>query len=436
LPLIRLGLDSPTHSLVDAAIKCLPVILPVLDFSTVKNEVFPPIASTFSRTSSLAIKVRCLEAFTVLCGGTTGDDAASEDGLSGISAVKKPTTVKSSILDKYTIQEKLAPSLKAIKTKEPAVMMAALKVFGQIGTIADTEFLALEVLPILWTFSLGPLLSLRQFEEYMTVIKRLSSKIECEQMKKLRELSSGTEATGFQSGLGSSLSMSNDLMQSDVDTTRNNFERLVLGRESTTPGSQGLDPWQELASQAPAPQNSTQKKAAGAFSWSSVSRGDPQSNLNARSVTPDYNMSSFPSLEPVARQRSPMVAQTAPALQPSSSTAWSLPASSNMQHNMQGNGTGNMTGLTMGALTGMKSPNNPVSGRSSQQSSNYSAFTIPPPPSAPNMAASFASSGGSTPVGKASLVGNPPAPANSLNPKSTSMQTTQKQGLDKYESLL
>ncbi|GFF42287.1 probable dipeptidyl peptidase 3 [Aspergillus udagawae] len=435
LPLIQLGLDSTTHSLVDAAIKCLPVILPVLDFSTVKNEVFPPIASTFSRTSSLAIKVRCLEAFTVLCGGTTGDVAISEDGLTGISAVEKPTTVKSSILDKYTIQEKLVPSLKAIKTKEPAVMMAALKVFGQIGTIADTEFLALEVLPILWTFSLGPLLSLRQFEEYMTVIKGLSSKIECEQTKKLRELSSGTEATGFQSGLGSSLSMSNNLMQSDVDTTRNNFERLVLGRESAAPSSQALDPWQELVSQAPAPQISTQNKAAGAFSWSSVSRGGPQSNLNARSVTPDYNMSSFPSLEPVARQRSPM-AQTVPALQPSSSTAWSLPASSNIQHNVQGNGIGNMTGLSMGVLTGMKSPNNPVSGRTSQQSLNYSAFTIPPPPSAPNTAASFASPGGSTPLGRASLVGNPPAPANSLNPKSTSVQTTQKQGLDKYESLL
>jgi SCY1-like protein 2 len=413
----------------------LPVILPVLDFSTVKNEVFPPIASTFSRTSSLAIKVRCLEAFTVLCGGTTGDVAISEDGLTGIAAVEKPTTVKSSILDKYTIQEKLVPSLKAIKTKEPAVMMAALKVFGQIGTIADTEFLALEVLPILWTFSLGPLLSLRQFEEYMTVIKGLSSKIECEQTKKLRELSSGTEATGFQSGLGSSLSMSNNLMQSDVDTTRNNFERLVLGRESAAPSSQALDPWQELVSQAPAQQISTQNKAAGAFSWSSVSRGGPQSNLNARSVTPDYNMSSFPSLEPVARQRSPM-AQTVPALQPSSSTAWSLPASSNIQHNVQGNGIGNMTGLSMGVLTGMKSPNNPVSGRTSQQSFNYSAFTIPPPPSAPNTAASFASPGGSTPLGRASLVGNPPAPANSLNPKSTSVQTTQKQGLDKYESLL
>ncbi|RHZ56751.1 putative protein kinase Scy1 [Aspergillus thermomutatus] len=436
LPLIRLGLDSPTHSLVDAAIKCLPVILPVLDFSTVKNEVFPPIASTFSRTSSLAIKVRCLEAFTVLCGGSTGDEAVSEDGLTGIAAVKKPTSVKPSILDKYTIQEKLVPSLKAIKTKEPAVMMAALKVFRQIGTIADTEFLALEVLPILWTFSLGPLLTLRQFEEYMTVIKSLSSKIECEQTKKLRELSSGTDATGFPSGPGSSINMSNNLMQSDVDTTRNNFERLVLGRDGATPSSQGLDPWQELVSQAPGPQISTQKQAPGAFSWSSVSRGDPQSNLNARSVTPDYNMSSFPSLEPVARQKSPM-AQTVPALQPSSSTTWSLPTSPNSHHNVQGNGFGNMTGLSMGALAGVKPPNSPVLGRASQQAPNYSAFAIPPPPSAPNMAASFASSGGSTHNGRASFVGNVPAPANSfLNPKSTSMQTTQKQGLDKYESLL
>jgi SCY1-like protein 2 len=413
----------------------LPVILPVLDFSTVKNEVFPPIASTFSRTSSLAIKVRCLEAFTVLCGGTTGDEALSEDGLTGIAAVKKPTSVKSSILDKYTIQEKLVPSLKAIKTKEPAVMMAALKVFRQIGTIADTEFLALEVLPILWSFSLGPLLSLRQFEEYMTVIKGLSSKIESEQTKKLQELSSGTEAAGFQSGLGSSVSMSNDLMQSDVDTTRNNFERLVLGRGSATLSSQGVDPWQELVSQAPAPQISAQKQAPGAFSWSSVSRGDPQSNIHARSVTPDYNMSSFPSLEPVSRQKSPM-AQTVPALQHLSSTTWGLPAPPNIQHNVQGNGIGNMSGLSTGALTGMKSLNSPAWGRASQQASNYSAFTIPPPPSASNMAASFASSVGPTPAGRASLVGNTTTPTNSLNPKSISVRATQKQGLDKYESLL
>ena len=177
LPLIRLGLDSPTHSLVDAAIKCLPVVLPVLDFSTVKNEVFPPIASTFSKTSSLAIKVRSLEAFSVLCGASPDDSNGLDDDLSGIQT-NKSKTAKSSILDKYTIQEKLVPSLKAIKTKEPSVMMAALKVFRQVGTVADTDFLALEVLPVLWSFSLGPLLTLPQFNDFMALIKSLSTRIE------------------------------------------------------------------------------------------------------------------------------------------------------------------------------------------------------------------------------------------------------------------
>ncbi|THC96768.1 hypothetical protein EYZ11_003777 [Aspergillus tanneri] len=156
------GLDSPTHSLADGAIKCLPVILPALDFSTVKNE------------------------------------------------------------------EKLVPSLKAIKTKEPAVMMAALGVFRQVGTVADTDFLAMEILPILWSFSLGPLLDLHQFGEFLALIKNISSKIEREQTKKLQELSSGGNSSGFQNGIDGSSKPSN-LMQSDIDSTRDDFERLVLG---------------------------------------------------------------------------------------------------------------------------------------------------------------------------------------------------------------
>ena len=66
LPIITLAIESPTHSIVDAALRCLPVILPVLDFSTIKNELFPVIASVFTKTSSLGIKVRGLEAFTIL----------------------------------------------------------------------------------------------------------------------------------------------------------------------------------------------------------------------------------------------------------------------------------------------------------------------------------------------------------------------------------
>ena len=112
IPLILLGLDSPTHSLVDASMKCLPIMLPVLDYTTVKDSIFPPIASVFARTSSLAIKIRGLEAFCVLCGGSSKPSSRStDDDLSGI-ITDTQTAAKSSsnsILDKYTIQEKLIP---------------------------------------------------------------------------------------------------------------------------------------------------------------------------------------------------------------------------------------------------------------------------------------------------------------------------------------
>lgn len=118
LPIIQLAIESPTHNIVDASLRSLPIILPVLDFSTIKNELFPVIAAVFSKTSSLAIKVRGLEAFVILCGGSP--DPASNDGLDGImnSNAKKSN---STALDKYTMQEKIVPLIRAIKTKEPAV---------------------------------------------------------------------------------------------------------------------------------------------------------------------------------------------------------------------------------------------------------------------------------------------------------------------------
>lgn len=438
LPLIRLGLDSPTHSLADAAIKCLPVVLPVLDFSTVKNEVFPPIASTFSRTSSLAIKVRCLDAFAVLSGGSVDAESEPEDDLSGVTSAKQSKSVKSSILDKYTIQEKLVPSLKAIKTKEPAVMMAALNVFRQVGVVADTDFLALEVLPILWSFSLGPLLNLHQFEQFMTQIKNISSKIEREQKKKLQELSSG-DTGGFQNGTKSSSVAATALDSGSMDDTRNNFERLVLGKGATTSDAD-IDAWDTLDS---GPTTQTSPPAASpAFSWSSnapapVSRGSTpsaQSNPNFRSVTPDYNICSFPSLEPAPRQVSPM-AQGFPALQPSPSGSWSSSAS---QRNIQGN----TPGPSLAALASVKSastastPTSTAFGQPAQTAPNYSAFSIPPPPASGSItpqpsAFSAMSNAAKPPSLSANVMQNPLSNTNTFQPANT-----QKQGLDKYESLL
>lgn len=421
LPLIRLGLDSHTHTLVDAAIKCLPVVLPALDFSTVKNEVFPPIASTFSRTSSLGIKVRCLEAFTVLCGGTLDDGPpALEDELSGTVENKKSKSIKSSILDKYTIQEKLVPSLKATKTKEPAVMLAALNVFRQVGEIADTDFLALEVLPILWSFSLGPLLDLHQFGEFMSLIKNLSTKIEREQTRKLQELSSG-DSGGFQNGTGSPFKASAEFGQSSVDSTRDNFERLVLGKGSAAPNSQDMNIWGDSVNPQLPPAHASNEGTVPEFSWSSntTAAATTQAKPSFRTVTPDYNLNSFPSLQPAMQLKSP-TGPAFPRLQPTSSGGG---------HQFPGN----MRGPS--SLASLSSSNTHTSGQMQQQTPAYSAFSIPPPPSTASPLGSYTTASAGPSTNRQSL-GMMNTPNSFMQGGPPQPQGTQKQGLEKYESLL
>ncbi|KAG0156736.1 hypothetical protein PDIDSM_3917 [Penicillium digitatum] len=428
LPLIRLGLDSPTHSLVDASLKCLPVMLPVLDFSTVKNEVFPPIAVTFSHTSSLAIKVRSLEAFSVLCGASTEGSDGLDDDLSGMQATKsKPA--KSSILDKYTIQEKLVPSLKAIKTKEPSVMMAALKVFRQVGAIADSEFLALEVLPVLWSFSLGPLLSLQQFSAFMALIKSLSTRIEQEQTKKLQELSSGAGSTGFQNGGDKFSQSATGLSSPDADGGVGSFERLVLGKNTSPANGQSIDMWGSLK-----PVRPEGPSMSPSFSWSSnnagmthqVNASRQQSNLGFRSITPDHKLGSFPSLTPAPApapapaQQALSVSQAFPMIQPSSST-WGASTNANVRSHTS------PPGQSLGSMSTM-TPSNHLSGSTAAQAApNYSFFSIPPPPSGNTLSNSAMR----------------PPPMNTAKRSTsfqgiaaTQQQGTQNQGLDKYESLI
>ena len=84
----------------------------------------------------------------MLCGVSAAQSEHNVDDLSGkLDGQRQDRNVSS--LDKFTMQEKVVPLLKAIKTKEPAVMMAALKVFRQVGTAADSDFLAVEVMPVL-----------------------------------------------------------------------------------------------------------------------------------------------------------------------------------------------------------------------------------------------------------------------------------------------
>ena len=296
LPIIHLGMESHTHSIVDKALNCLPTIMAVLDFSTIKHDVFPVVTAVFSKTSSLGIKIRGLQAFVILCGGSSENSQDMGDGLDGaFEASKNVKPSNNAVLDKYTVQEKIVPLLKAMKTKEPAVMMAALAVFKQVGRIADTEFLATECLPILWAFSLGPLLDVQQFQEYMKLIKSLSTKIENEQMRKLRELSSSSNGT-----------KSNDLTNvgstdaffgsSGNDVGGDDFERLVLGKGAPSKNTDMLGD-----SLRPQPQRSqSSRTSTPVFDWSTPTSNDSRlssiNSLNQPHTSTSHRPSSGPSL--------------------------------------------------------------------------------------------------------------------------------------------
>ncbi|KAF1837205.1 protein kinase domain-containing protein ppk32 [Decorospora gaudefroyi] len=421
LPIINYALESPTHSLVDAALRTLPVILPILDFSTVKNELFPVIASIFAKTSSMGIKIRGLEAFKTLCGGGIEQENDSQgDDLTGMVAVPKAKISNVSILDKYTIQEKIVPLLRAIKTKEPAVMMAALDVFKAISSQVDGDFLALDVLPILWQFSLGPLLNLSQFQAYMSLIKTTSARVENEQTRKLQELgannSIATTRNEFMSFTGPPATNGFDTSNGNGDT---DFEALVRGVQKGSSGGTdmlGGDPWANASATATSSTSlplrssanairSNNASPAPAFSWSTPPVSPPpNTNLSApktqnRAITPDNTFntlnSSFPALTasnpgigspsfaPPQQQARPMNNMISPTTTPSYNTStqnsgidWSKAAGSANPWSSAAPTTTTNANNSFSSFPAIAPP--PLQPQS--QSNPYSSFNIAPPP--------------------------------------------------------
>lgn len=410
----------------------------------------------FSKTNSLGIKIRGLEAFVIFCGGLQNAEGGLGDGLGGApSGANTNGTNSSAILNKYTIQEKVVPLLKAIKTREPTVMMAALKVFRQVGKIADADFLAFEVLPLLWSFSLGPLLNLEQFEQFMSIIKALSSKIEQEQTRKLRELSSNTNGD-------SAALRSTDLMGDSPctasnmgsDVGENDFERLVLGKSS------GRGDGFFGKSLRPQPQRAQSAQAAPIFSWSTPVAKEPQIltpaltstspytsslnpslNTNFQAITPDQQLHSFTSLKPTSTMANISANGTLSsfhALTPmqTSPNPWSSSTTSAQSANQYPNNTTqNQSSIpwTYNSATNAMVPQwqknlNPQSGFSippPPASTNFPSFSIPPPPVQPQR--------GWNPHPK--FGGNSSA-AGQATPFSTAPQQKPKVGIDAYESLL
>ncbi|KAL8909242.1 MAG: hypothetical protein Q9171_005129 [Xanthocarpia ochracea] len=411
LPIIHLGLESHTHSIVDKALNCLPTIMAVLDFSTIKHDVFPIVTAVFSKTSSLGIKIRGLQAFVILCGGSSDNSHDMGDGLDGaFETSKNVKPSNNAVLDKYTVQEKIVPLLKAMKTKEPAVIMAALAVFKQVGRIADTDFLATECLPVLWAFSLGPLLDVQQFQEYMKLIKSLSTKIENEQMRKLRELS--LTSNGTKSNELTNVGSTDAFFGSNGnDVGGDDFERLVLGKGAPSKNTDMLGD-----SLRPQPQRSqSSRTSTPVFDWSTPTPTSNHNNTSGLSLinsltqphTPSsYQPSSVPSLNNFA------------ALKPTP------PPSTGLQNPMI-NGFGAMAPMQPSKPQTLPwSTNTPTSSYGQSQP----AFAIPAPPNSTSAFPKFS-------------IAPPPSQGRALvqNQYGNGVSGSGKQGktgLDAYESLL
>ena len=151
MPLVFTALDSPMPALQERALKVLPALSEILEYTSVKNTIYPKIEALYTATNVLSVKVNTLICFHALL----------------------------RTLDKFTMTERLLPLLKQARTREPAVIMATLVVYEEIGRKhADKDQIAREILPELWKMSVEPALKLDQFRRFLKIIKELGDKVE------------------------------------------------------------------------------------------------------------------------------------------------------------------------------------------------------------------------------------------------------------------
>ncbi|RKP06151.1 kinase-like domain-containing protein [Thamnocephalis sphaerospora] len=161
LPLVVNALDSTIPLVQERALKVLPTVAETLDYTVVKNSVFPKTQSLFCTTNVLSVKVNTLICFHAML----------------------------KTLDKFTIVERLLPMLRQAGSREPAVIMASLVLYDEVGrNQLDKEQVASEVLPELWRMCMDPGLNLAQFKKFMKAIRELTDKIEEMQAKHLGEM--------------------------------------------------------------------------------------------------------------------------------------------------------------------------------------------------------------------------------------------------------
>ena len=361
--------------------------------------------------------------------------------------------------------------------------MAALEVFKEVGRIADADFLATDAMPILWSFSLGPLLNLPQFQAFMTVIQTYQTRIVAEQTRKLQDLSatqapvaSRTEFMSF-----ARVTPANGI-ESGPTVGEADFESLVLGRFEPKPLSDNvtdaLDGW--TSSNPPGMSspgiavstNSQPATQAPTFSWSSAAP-QPQSRPNLaaplssfRTITPDQTLGAYSTLQPSAQSQPYQPAFTSQALQQAQvgaspftgtatqpsispvSSAWPTSSSQVWSTSLASPLSAGQASANPWATAAQ--PQQPALNSAFSQGSSFpsrpaqpSAFSIAPPPASPYNAfaiapppANTSRQSGFNNTGAFAGLGMAQQQARAQPPQQQQQQQPQKSGMDKYASLL
>ncbi|KZT56720.1 hypothetical protein CALCODRAFT_453963 [Calocera cornea HHB12733] len=290
MPLVYAALESEHVNVQERALNAVPDVDESVDYSEVQNVLFPKIAVLFTKTRVLSVKVNALQCFLHL--------------------------VK--VLDTTSLTQKMVPLLSRIRTKEPSVMMATLDVHEAMGQKVDREAVATLVLPQLWAMSIGPLLSVDQFNRFMKVIRSLGDRVEREQSQHLREhqrieqQTSGGRSAG-QPSFGTNGEM--DFEDLVAGGSVSHPAITVNGNGSTQPSTaswEEVDPWDSIFAEAgvgSTPASTTASTFA-----------SPTSTFPPLPQTPAMPLNAAASLRPMQQTSPPSLRSTPGASPPSFST--------------------------------------------------------------------------------------------------------------------
>ena len=140
----------------------IPLILDCLDFLSVKKFLLPLISALFTKTTSLKIKIICVQSFQTL--------------------------IERKTVDTYIVCDEILPLFKSMKSRDPRILLKSLKLFEIIPQIVtDEAILVGQVLPLIWNYSMAETLTTSQYTDYTKVINKISIDVQRLHMDKLHK---------------------------------------------------------------------------------------------------------------------------------------------------------------------------------------------------------------------------------------------------------